>query len=176
LKADAIRKHVDAVFYDIGADEYIPYFGSLKHDKNMAEDARGGNALLWRWKYDETTRPWHRCKSWAFDHIGAYGTMGTPAYHALRLEQALGRKVYGEPHGDGIDSNLDQIGDELDGCIVMNTYWRSAWKQAEFREKWSGDVIRIVSNGTLDDVQAILDDGHKAALTWGLMNKLPELS
>ena len=170
LKAEPIRDHTKRV-YAMGVVEYIPYFGSLSHDSSMAQ----AGALAWRWRYDETTRPWAACSAWAFDHIGAHGTPGTPAYYALRLEQALGRTIYGEPHGDGIDSDLDQIGDELDGCIVLDTHWRSAWKKAEFRERWKGDVIRILrDDNTLDEAKAILDEGHKVALSWGLMNKLPE--
>lgn len=172
LKAKPIRDHVDNVYDKLGFKSYIPYFGSLSHDISMRNAAESNDGPNWRWMFDETTRPWERCSTWSFDHIGAHGLPGTPSYYALRLEQSMGRIIYGEPHGEGIDENLLIDGNELDGCIVLDEHWRKAWKKVEFREKFKGHVIRIVKSN-LDDARRILNESdHDVAITVKLMRQL----
>lgn len=141
-----------------------PYFGSLPESKDMKAHVENGEAGAWLWKVHETLRPWldGGAASLMFDHVGVHGGPDDPSYYLLRTLQRLGVTVCGEPHGEPVYG--------LDGVIVNDEHWRRAWKKADFRDQFIGRVIRITSS--LDDVQAILDDGHEAAVTWRVINQM----
>jgi hypothetical protein len=145
--------------------QIIPYFGSLSFDAAMMADDANQDAAGWIWKFLETIRPWTDagCKELAFDHIGAHGLPTTPEYHALRLLQQFGIKVYGEPHGDGI-GNLQTGHDLLDGVVVTWQHWTHAQAKYPFVERWKKPVVAIA--GTMDDVVAIRNAGYTPAINY----------
>lgn len=159
IHAGAVRRFVEQAGGNI-----MPYFGSLPQSPDMREIVEAGDAGGWLWRVMETIKPWldAGCKSLAFDHVGEHGGPDDPSYWTLRALQRFGLTIFGEPHGDGC------VG--LDGVVVNDEHWRSAWKKADFREQFKGRVIRITSD--LDAVQAILDDGHEAAVTWGVIREM----
>ena len=154
--------------------EVVPYFGSLTHDSKMAAAVADPGA--WDWMASETVRPWidGGCRALSFDHVGAYAIKPCPAWGYLRYLQSFGGlTIYGEPHGGGVD-DLTVAGDELEGCVVENVHWIKAWKKHEFRERFEGDVIRIMSWGSREELEQILADGHRVAVKNGDLGVLED--